>query len=156
MTARHHKSRRNRKGSAPSNSRSVVTRSLIIGTDRVSESGGREEPGGSPHEAPRGGGNFRHVDTLNMIWIEGRAERAPTLDSIESYVQTWIEDCAYVDEDSDNGECDADINEVEKEQKGERKNVGAQAPSAQGGIRRGMRTLGTSIGTSSTRTPRSR
>ena len=65
----------------------------------------------------------RHVDTLNMIWIEGRAESAPTLESMESYVQPWIEDCAYVDEGSDNGECDADINENEKEQNGERKKV---------------------------------
>ena len=29
-----------------------------------------------------------HADTLNMTWIEGRAESAPALDSIDSYVQT--------------------------------------------------------------------
>ena len=65
----------------------------------------------------------RHVDSLNMIWIEGRAESAPTLDSIESYIQTCVEDGAYFDESSDDGDCDADISEVEKEQKGERKKV---------------------------------
>ena len=30
----------------------------------------------------------QHVDTLNKIWVEGRAESAPTLDSVESYIQT--------------------------------------------------------------------
>ena len=65
----------------------------------------------------------RHVDTLNMIWIEGRAESAPTLDSIETYIQTWGEDGAYFDESSDDGDFDTDLSKVEEEQKGERKKV---------------------------------
>ena len=28
----------------------------------------------------------RHCDTLNMRWFEGRAEFAPTLNSVESYI----------------------------------------------------------------------
>ena len=28
----------------------------------------------------------RHCDTLNMCWVEGRAETVPTLDSVKSYV----------------------------------------------------------------------
>ena len=40
----------------------------------------------------------QHCDTLNMRWVEGRAETAPTLDSVESYCQSWVEDCEYVDE----------------------------------------------------------
>ena len=65
----------------------------------------------------------RHVDTPNKIWIDGRAVSAPTLDSIVSYVQTWIEDCAYVDEDSVSVECDAHVSEVEKEQRSEHNRV---------------------------------
>ena len=48
----------------------------------------------------------RHVDTLNMVWIEGRAESAPTLDSVESYLQTWVEDGTYLDYDSDDDDDD--------------------------------------------------
>ena len=113
-----------------------------------------------------------------MISIEGWAESAPTLDSIESYVQTWIEDCTYVDESSDDGGCDVDVNEFEKEQKGVRKKVrfaeliavrpipaagrarprpsGARAWLAQNDIWRGMRTSGTSIDKSPMSRPKSR
>ena len=38
----------------------------------------------------------RHVETLTMCWTQGRAESAPTLDLVESYVQSWYE--AGVDE----------------------------------------------------------
>ena len=34
----------------------------------------------------------QHVKTLNMRLVEGRAESAPTLDSVESLVQGWYED----------------------------------------------------------------
>ena len=68
----------------------------------------------------------RHVDTLNMNWIEGRAESAPTLDSIESYLQTWFEDGTYHDDDADyNHDYDYDpsINELKKEVESERRKV---------------------------------
>lgn len=38
----------------------------------------------------------RHIETLNMTWVGGRAESAPTLDSVESMVQGWYED--YIEE----------------------------------------------------------
>ena len=40
----------------------------------------------------------RHCDTLNMRWVDGRAETAPTLASVESYVQSWVEDAEFIDE----------------------------------------------------------
>jgi hypothetical protein len=63
----------------------------------------------------------KHVDTLNMIWVEGRAESAPTLDSVESYLQTWVEDGA--DDHDYNYDYDNDIDEVTEETKGGRKKV---------------------------------
>ena len=36
----------------------------------------------------------KHVETLSMVWVEGRAESAPTLDSVASYLQTWVENGA--------------------------------------------------------------
>ena len=63
----------------------------------------------------------RHVDTLNMIWVEGRAESAPTLDSVESYLQTWVEDGA--DDHDYNYDYDSDIDEVTEETKGERRKL---------------------------------
>ena len=35
----------------------------------------------------------RHCNTLNMRRIEGRAETVPTLNSVEFYIQSWVEDC---------------------------------------------------------------
>ena len=35
---------------------------------------------------------------LNMRWIEGWAKTAPTLDSVQSYVQSWIEDREHIGE----------------------------------------------------------
>ena len=38
----------------------------------------------------------KHVNTLNMRWLRGRAESAPTIDSlcpdVESKVMSWYED----------------------------------------------------------------
>ena len=31
---------------------------------------------------------YRHCDTLNLRWVEGRAETGPTLDFVESYAQS--------------------------------------------------------------------
>jgi hypothetical protein len=63
----------------------------------------------------------KHVDTLNMIWVEGRAESAPTFDSVKSYLQTWVEDGA--DDHDYNYDYDNDIDEVTEETQGERRKV---------------------------------
>jgi hypothetical protein len=78
----------------------------------------------------------RHVDTLNMVWIKGRAESAPTLDSVESYLQTWVEDGTYLDYDSDDDDdddYDPNIDEVKEELKSEREKVrlGKEGPRLQ-------------------------
>ena len=63
----------------------------------------------------------RHCDTMNMRWVEGRAETVPTLDSVESYIQSWIEDCEYVYED---GQEDIEgIDEIQEDQKNKGRRV---------------------------------
>ena len=63
----------------------------------------------------------RHCDTLNMRWIEGRAETAPTLDSVESYIQSWVEDCEYMDERG--REEYEGIDEIQEDRKGKGRRV---------------------------------
>ena len=67
-------------------------------TNCLSEFYWGEEPGRFADDAPGCKGHppaLRHAEhTLG----EGQVETAPTLGSMESYVQNWIEDCEYVDE----------------------------------------------------------
>ena len=63
----------------------------------------------------------RHCDTLNMRCLEGRAETAPTLDSVESYIQSWIEDGEYFDEGGQ--EETEGIDEIQEGQRREGKRV---------------------------------
>ena len=63
----------------------------------------------------------RHCDTLSMRWVESWAETAPTLDVVESYIQSWIEDCEYVDE-SDQEEHEG-IDEIQADRKSKGRRV---------------------------------
>ena len=63
----------------------------------------------------------RHCDPQNMRSVEGRAKTAPTLDSVESYIQSWIEDCEYVDEDGQ--EETEGIDEIQEDQKSKGRRV---------------------------------
>ena len=63
----------------------------------------------------------RHYDTLNMRWIESRAETAPTLELVESYVQNWVEDAECIDE---HGQVENEsINAVESDPSGKGRRV---------------------------------
>ena len=60
----------------------------------------------------------RHITTLNMRHVEGRADTAPTLDNIESYIQSWYEDGEdYVEKDQGNHDgIDQDIDAIHEGQ----------------------------------------
>ena len=62
------------------------TRSPSVRTHRVPEVLGEKNPADLLTKHFGAEVISRHVDTLNMVWIEGRAESAPTLDSTESYI----------------------------------------------------------------------
>ena len=39
----------------------------------------------------------KHVETLNLEWRGGRADSAPTIDTVESYTQSWYEELQWDD-----------------------------------------------------------
>ena len=63
----------------------------------------------------------RHCDTLNMRWVEGRAEAAPTLDSVESYIQGGVADFECVSEDGQKE--NVSINAVQEDRSGRGRRV---------------------------------
>ena len=56
-----------------------------------------------------------------MRWIEGQAETSPTLDSVESYIQSWIEDGECIDDACQEGI--EGIDEIQEDQSSKGKRV---------------------------------